>query len=77
MKDTSCFSIYHVIGEEETSEVKTGVDGVRDFLTPNRELSKLINKRGFSYFYEEFKGDHTWKHWQPDVRRALLTVYGY
>jgi len=69
-KDASAFSIYHVIGEEET-EVKTTQDGTRDFLTPNRELHKLIKRKGFSYFYEEFKGNHTWKYWQQDVRRAI------
>ena len=75
VKDPSCFSIYHVIGEEET-EVKTVEDGVKDFLTPNRELKNLIELKGFPYFYEEFKGNHTWKYWQPDVRRAISMVYG-
>lgn len=74
VKDPSRFSIYHVIGQEET-EVKTVQDGVKDFLTPNRELRKLIELKGFSYFYEEFKGNHTWKYWQPDVRRAVTKVY--
>lgn len=69
-EDTSSFSIYHVIGEEET-EVKTTVDGIQDFLTPNRELNNLIKRKGFSYFYEEFKGNHTWKYWQKDVPRAI------
>ena len=51
--------------------MKTTVDGVQDFLTPNRALKEVIEKQGFPYFYEEFEGDHTWKHWQPDVRRAI------
>ena len=75
VKNPSCFSIYHVVGELET-EVKTVAEGTRDFLTPNRELNKLIQSKGFPYFYEEFKGDHTWKYWQPDVRRAISMVYG-
>ncbi|MCZ2257199.1 alpha/beta hydrolase [Sporosarcina sp. G11-34] len=75
VKDSSAFSIYHVIGEGET-EVNTQVDGVQDFLTPNRELKKVIESQEFLYFYDEFKGDHTWKYWQPDVRRALAMVYG-
>jgi enterochelin esterase-like enzyme len=70
LKDPSAFSIYHVIGEEET-EVKTTQDGTQDFLSPNRELSKLIKRKGFPYFYEEFKGNHTWKYWQQDVPRAI------
>lgn len=72
----SHLSIYHVVGQGET-EVKTTVDGIRDFLTPNRLLKDLIEKIGFPYFYEEFEGDHTWKHWQPDVRRAIHKTYGY
>jgi len=75
VKDSSAFSIYHVIGEGET-EVNTQVDGVQDFLTPNRALNKLIESKEFVYFYDEFAGDHTWKYWQPDVRRALEMVYG-
>lgn len=74
VKDPSRFSIYHVIGQEE-NEVQTMKDGVQDFLTPNRELNKVIESKGFPYFYEEFKGNHTWKYWQPDVRRAISRVY--
>lgn len=76
VKDASAFSIYHVIGKEET-EVKTQVDGIQDFLTPNRSLNELIEKKGFQHFYEEFDGDHTWKHWQPDMRRAIAMTFNY
>lgn len=72
----SIFSIYHVIGEGETA-VKTSVDGIRDFLSPNRELKELIERKGFPYFFEEFKGEHTWKYWQPDVRRAIQKMYSH
>ena len=75
VQDSSAFTIYHVIGDEET-EVTTQVDGVQDFLTPNRKLNELIEKKEFQFFYEEFKGNHTWKYWQPDVRRAIEMVYG-
>ncbi|MCZ2258969.1 alpha/beta hydrolase [Sporosarcina sp. G11-34] len=75
VKDPSRFSIYHVIGQGET-EVTTQNDGVQDFLTPNRALKDLIKSKGFRYFYEEFNGDHTWKYWQPDVRRAISMIYG-
>ncbi|REB09574.1 esterase family protein [Sporosarcina sp. BI001-red] len=74
-KNPSGLSVYHVIGTEET-EVVTTVDGKQDFLTPNRELNKLFENKGFPYFYEEFNGEHTWKYWQPDVRRAIQMVYG-
>ena len=75
VKNPSDFSIYHVIGTGET-EVATTVDGKLDFLTPNRQLKQLIENKGFPYFYEEFNGEHTWKYWQPDVRRAIQMVYG-
>ncbi|MDQ0268697.1 alpha/beta hydrolase [Cytobacillus purgationiresistens] len=67
---THLLNIYHVIGKEETA-VKTTDGKEKDFLTPNRELSELMKKRGFTYFYDEFDGDHTWTHWQPDLKRAL------
>ncbi|WP_077617360.1 alpha/beta hydrolase [Bacillus sinesaloumensis] len=62
--------LYHVIGTGET-EVKTTKGEVEDFLTPNRELHKIISNKGYPYFYEEFNGNHTWTHWQPDLPRAL------
>ncbi|MFS0865149.1 alpha/beta hydrolase [Fredinandcohnia sp. 179-A 10B2 NHS] len=66
----SQLEIYHVIGTGET-EVKTTNGEVSDFLTPNRELRKVIGKKGYPYFYEEFDGSHTWTYWQPDLPRAL------
>ncbi|WP_432354723.1 alpha/beta hydrolase [Sporosarcina sp. A2] len=71
----SSLSVYHVIGTGET-EVATTIDGKLDFLQPNRTLNKLFENKGFPYFYEEFNGEHTWKFWQPDVRRAVKMVYG-
>ncbi|MDZ5470387.1 alpha/beta hydrolase-fold protein [Bacillus sp. 31A1R] len=67
-------SVYHVIGKEET-EVKTSTDQNKDFLTPNRELSKIFKDKGFPYFYEEFDGNHTWTYWQPDLKRALKQMF--
>lgn len=72
-QNPSALSIYHVIGKKET-EVATTVDGRLDFLTPNRELHEVIKEQKYPYFYEEFDGDHTWKHWQPDIRRALIEI---
>ncbi|AXH98531.1 esterase family protein [Sporosarcina sp. PTS2304] len=69
----SALSIYHVIGKQET-QVATTADGRLDFLTPNRELHKLIKEKGFPHFYMELEGDHTWKTWQPDIRRAILEI---
>lgn len=66
--------IYHVVGKQETNVLMTnGKTG--NFLEPNRELSKLFSVRPFTYFYEEFDGDHTWTYWQPDLKRALTTIF--
>lgn len=73
IQDPAALSIYQVIGQQETA-VPTTADGRLDFLTPNRELHELIKEKGFPYFYEELDGDHTWKSWQPDIRRALLQI---
>ncbi|MBS4172073.1 esterase family protein [Bacillus sp. FJAT-49736] len=70
----SLLSVYHIIGKGET-EVKTTNGEVQDFLTPNRKLHDLFDQKGFSSFYEEFEGDHTWKYWQPDLKRALKYMF--
>ncbi|MCR2820961.1 alpha/beta hydrolase [Lederbergia panacisoli] len=69
---TSHLDIYHVIGKEETV-VKVSKN--RDFLTPNRELHELFKEKGYNTFYDEFDGGHSWKYWQPDVKRALLKMF--
>lgn len=74
-KSAHPFTVYHVIGKGETA-VKLGNGGTADFLEPNRTLNKLLKDKGFSVFYEEFDGDHTWKHWQPDLKRALIQNFG-
>jgi len=66
--------IYHVIGTQET-EVTTTDGRISDFLSPNRKLSKMISEKPFTYFYEEFNGNHTWTYWQPDLRRALKMLF--
>lgn len=74
-KSANSFTVYHVIGKEETA-VKLGNGNTEDFVGPNRKLNNLMKNKGFSIFYEEFEGDHTWKHWQPDLRRALIQNFG-
>ena len=64
-------SVYHITGKQE-DRVLTTDKQVRDFLTPNRELHALMEERRFDVFYEEFDGNHTWKYWQPDLRRAIV-----
>lgn len=72
--NASELNIYHIVGVHET-EVKTTDGLIKDFLTPNQELSHLFKKMRFPYFYEEFSGDHTWKYWQPDLKRALKHIF--
>ena len=67
---TNKFSIYHIIGTGE-NEVKTTDKKIKDFLTPNRELHALLKALGYNTFYEEFNGNHSWKYWKPDLKRAL------
>ncbi|MFJ8066499.1 alpha/beta hydrolase [Psychrobacillus sp. NPDC096426] len=74
-KEVHAFSIYHVFGKDELG-VKTGDGLLTDFVTPNRKLHNLIIKKGFSTFYDELDGDHTWKLWQPDMTRSLQNNFG-
>ncbi len=68
--------IYHTIGTAETSVETTKGPGV-DFLTPNRQLNKLLNQKGMTYYYKEIPdGEHTWKYWQKDMEDALKTIFG-
>ncbi|HWO98446.1 MAG TPA: esterase family protein [Bacillus sp. (in: firmicutes)] len=69
----SLLELYHVIGREETNVQMT--DGkFADFLTPNRKLHALLTEKKFHTFYEEFSGDHRWKYWQPDLKRAVTKM---
>jgi enterochelin esterase-like enzyme len=72
--DGQLLQLYHVVGNQET-EVQTTNGNVKDFLSPNRELSKIISEKPITYFYEEFSGNHTWTYWQPDLRRALKMLF--
>lgn len=66
--------VYHVIGKDE-GKITFSPDRIEDFLSPNRELHQLFNQMGFNSFYEEFDGGHSWKYWQPDVKRALHMMF--
>ncbi|MBS4204051.1 alpha/beta hydrolase [Lederbergia citrea] len=72
-RDPSLLDVYHVVGKEE-DVVK--ISNNRDFLTPNRKLHDLFVEKGFHTFYDEFEGGHSWKYWQPDVKRALQKMLG-
>lgn len=66
--------IFHIIGTDET-EVHTTNGEIQDFLTPNRTLNELVKQTNADYIYEEFKGNHTWKYWQPYVKKMLHRMY--
>ncbi|MFA1818917.1 alpha/beta hydrolase [Virgibacillus oceani] len=69
--------IYHTIGTAET-EVKMTDNQTMDFVTPNRELNKLLLEKGGSYEYHELEdGIHTWKYWQKDMKHLLKTMFGH
>ncbi len=70
-KAVELVSVYHIVGKEE-NEVLTMDKTIKDFLTPNRQLHQLLINQGYKTFYEEFEGNHTWKYWKPDLRRALI-----
>ncbi|WP_163972056.1 alpha/beta hydrolase [Oceanobacillus halotolerans] len=73
--DIHKIDIYHTIGTNET-EVTTTDGKVMDFLTPNRALNEILEKKGMNYVYDELEdGDHTWKYWQKDLKRALPILF--
>ena len=74
-KNTDLLSLYHIIGLRE-NEVITTDKTVKDFLTPNRVLHELIIEKQIPTFYEEIEGNHTWKYWKPDLKRALIEIFG-
>ncbi|MFD3447367.1 alpha/beta hydrolase [Microbacteriaceae bacterium 4G12] len=72
-KEPHLLELYHIIGTEETN-VKTTDGKIMDFVTPNRTLHELLNEKEFTTFYEEFQGDHTWKHWQENLPHAFTSI---
>ncbi len=67
--------IYHTIGADETA-VQTLDNPEVDFLTPNRQLNKLLVEKGAIYHYKELpEGVHTWKYWQKDLPNALKQMF--
>lgn len=72
--ETELLEIYHIVGDQET-QVQTTNGETSDFLSPNRKLSSLFSGKSFTYFYDEFDGDHTWTYWQPDLKRALKMMF--
>lgn len=67
-------TIYHAVGDEETA-VKTSSHKEVDFLAANRDLSAIFTRKCYPYYYEEFHGDHTWTHWQPNLKQALKQMF--
>lgn len=73
-KDIHSIDIYHTIGTDET-EVVTTAGTKEDFLSPNRALNQLLEEKGVNYIYHELDGEHTWKAWQKDLKRALISMF--
>lgn len=73
-KSMQTIDIYHTIGTSETA-VETTDGKVTDFLKPNRELQELLASKHLNYIYHELDGEHTWKSWQKDLKRALTTMF--
>ncbi|MFC4559359.1 alpha/beta hydrolase [Virgibacillus kekensis] len=74
-KDIHSIDVYHTIGTYE-SAVDTTDGQTLDFVEPNRELHKLLDEKGSSYRYHELEdGEHTWKYWQKDLKRALVSTF--
>ncbi len=67
--------LYHVIGLKE-DQVTMMDKQVKDFLTPNRLLHDMIVSKNIPTFYDEFDGNHTWTYWKPDLKRALVKIFG-
>lgn len=67
--------IYHTIGTAETA-VETTDQQELDFVTPNRQLSQVLNDKGANYTYKELEGAiHTWKYWQKDLPNVLMSMF--
>lgn len=74
LKQTIPFHIYHAVGKGE-NEVHTRDGQIKDFLTPNRELSTILQQKKIHYNYVELLGDHTWKTWKPDLSKAIVQIF--
>lgn len=72
-KKPEALSIYHVIGIHET-KVDTTDGKVANFVEPNRKMNAVLKEMPFTYTYEEFDGDHSWKYWQKDLQNGLITL---
>lgn len=68
--------IYHSIGLKETNVQTTSGETV-DFLTPNQQLSALLDKKVSNYEYKEItEGNHTWKFWQQEMADVFEMMLG-
>lgn len=71
----SSLDIYHTIGTKE-DEAPLSDGTIEDLLTPNRQLNNLLNEKGANCTYYELEdGNHTWKYWQKDMPRTLISMF--
>lgn len=73
-EELNSLSIYHTIGNDET-EVETTDGELKDFYHPNLELRDLLAEMNPNYVFHELEGKHTWRYWQSDMERVLVTMF--
>lgn len=68
-------TVYHSIGLQETA-VLTSIGEELDFLTPNKQLSTILETKINNYYYHEIaEGNHTWKHWQNEMPTVFEKMF--
>ncbi|MFC4320601.1 alpha/beta hydrolase [Litchfieldia salsa] len=65
--------IYQMVGLNETN-VKITDGTSENFVYTNRLLHEAFEQRHYIYDYKEDEGDHTWKYWQPSLKRILYKM---
>lgn len=76
MKNAHHLAIYHAVGLGE-NKVLTKDGSIKDFLTPNRELQRILSTLPIQYDYIELDGDHTWKTWKPNLPIAMKRIFNF
>jgi enterochelin esterase-like enzyme len=52
-------------------ETRVGTKWIKDLVVCNRDFSKALAGRGYSYVYTEHPDGHAWRYWQRQVPTAL------
>jgi enterochelin esterase family protein len=65
---------YLVVGSYEMAVSGNSQEG--DLLAANRRLVKVLEDKGYDYFYEELPQGHSWGLWQATIGQALGYLLG-